>query len=72
MNSTCNIQELEFFKLEEVLNKFKISQAKLYRLVREKRFPGPVKIGTSNRWLLSDFDSYLAEQIEAARNGGAK
>jgi predicted DNA-binding transcriptional regulator AlpA len=64
--------DVEFLRLEEVLKKFKISQAKLYRLVKTQEFPPPIKIGTANRWLASDLESYLTEQIEAARNGGVK
>lgn len=72
MNLICNLMDVEFLRLEEVLKKFKISQAKLYRLVKTHEFPPPIKIGTANRWLTSDLEEYLATQISEARNGGAK
>ncbi|ARU30685.1 hypothetical protein CAP31_02670 [Sulfuriferula sp. AH1] len=64
----CKFLDVEFLKPEDVLKKLKISQAKLYRLVKTHQFPPPVKIGTANRWLASDLEAYLSAQIAATRS----
>lgn len=42
------------------------SRQHLWRLIKERRFPAPVKLGSNtNRWLESEVDDWLREQIAA-------
>lgn len=36
-----------------------VSESMLRKLVRQKRAPKPIHIGTCSRWLISDLDDYL-------------
>ncbi|NTZ41294.1 AlpA family transcriptional regulator [Enterobacter sp. JMULE2] len=38
-----------------------------YRLISEGKFPKPVKLGRSSRWLKSEVEAWLAERIAASR-----
>jgi predicted DNA-binding transcriptional regulator AlpA len=42
-----------------------IHPASLYRSIRAKRFPQPVKVGALSRWLKSECESALARMAEA-------
>jgi predicted DNA-binding transcriptional regulator AlpA len=39
----------------------------LYRGIRARRFPKPVKIGALSRWLRSECETALARMVEARR-----
>ncbi len=45
-------------------------RVQLWRLVREGRFPKPIKIGSRNAWIASEIDRWIVEQI-AKRDGAA-
>ena len=38
-----------------------------YRLISEGKFPKPVKLGRSSRWLKSEVEAWLAKRIAASR-----
>ena len=41
------------------------SRQHLWRLIKAKRFPAPVKLGgNTNRWVESEVDDWLRRQIE--------
>ena len=43
-----------------------IHHATVFRLVREGRFPAPVKLGSSTRWRASDVIAHIAAMRPAA------
>ncbi len=43
----------------------KIKRSQLYGLMREDKFPKPLKIGKSSRWVRSQVDAWIAEQVAA-------
>jgi predicted DNA-binding transcriptional regulator AlpA len=47
-----------------------LGRVQTWRLVREGRFPAPVKVGNTNAWLDNEYDAYLAGRI-AARDGAS-
>lgn len=38
-----------------------------YKLISEGRFPEPIKLGRSSRWLQSEVEKWVQERIEASR-----
>lgn len=52
--------------LPQVRSMLGIGKTKLYALVNTGKFPPPIKIGKSSRWLHSEIDAWL-EQCVASR-----
>jgi predicted DNA-binding transcriptional regulator AlpA len=44
-----------------------INRATLYRGIRQGRYPRPVKVGGSSRWLRSECEAVLREMIGGRR-----
>lgn len=38
-----------------------------YKLIKEKKFPKPVKLGRASRWFKSEVEKWLKERIEESR-----
>ncbi|QUE95331.1 helix-turn-helix transcriptional regulator [Klebsiella pasteurii] len=38
-----------------------------YKLISEGRFPEPIKLGRSSRWLQSEVEKWVQERIDASR-----
>ncbi|HFW6759583.1 TPA: helix-turn-helix transcriptional regulator, partial [Klebsiella pneumoniae] len=38
-----------------------------YRLISENAFPAPIKLGRSSRWLKSEVEAWMTEQIKNSR-----
>lgn len=56
-------QALFTFKDTERYTRVKRSQA--YGLMRKGKFPKPIKIGKSSRWVKSHIDAWISEQVAA-------
>lgn len=44
-----------------------MGRSRIYALIGEGKFPPPVKIGASSRWIVCEIDAYIA-QLAATRN----
>lgn len=53
------------FKFDYLSNYVKFGRSRIYGLIAEGKFPAPVKVGKSSRWVKSEIDSWLSEQITA-------
>lgn len=42
-----------------------MGRSRVYALIYEGKFPPPIKIGRSSRWLKSEIDSWITEQAAA-------
>lgn len=42
-----------------------MGRSRIYGLIVEGKFPPPIKIGRSSRWLKSEIDSWIAAQAAA-------
>lgn len=51
-------------KLDDVLERYRCSRATLYRLISEKKFPAPMKLGSLSRWSESSLEQY-EKRLEA-------
>lgn len=40
-----------------------------YKLISEARFPKPIKLGRSSRWLKSEVEAWMLARIEDSRKG---
>ncbi|HFK5747898.1 TPA: helix-turn-helix transcriptional regulator [Enterobacter kobei] len=38
-----------------------------YKLIKEKKFPKPIKLGRASRWFKSEVEKWLKERIEESR-----
>lgn len=47
--------------LGEVIEKVRLSRGAIYGRIAEKRFPAPIKLGRSSRWLQSELDQWIAQ-----------
>jgi len=45
-----------------------MGRSRIYALIDEDKFPRPIKIGRSSRWLKSEIDSWIAEQVAARQS----
>jgi len=50
----------------EVCRRISVGPSKLYGLIRAGRFPKPIKIVGSSRWVTAEVDRWLADQIAAS------
>lgn len=57
-----------FLKIADVIGKVGFSQSSIYAMMADGKFPQPIRVlGKSNRWLESDINQWMAEQIQAHR-----
>lgn len=43
------------------------STTSVYTLMRERKFPKPIAIGRTNRWIEAEVQAWISEQITANR-----
>ncbi len=55
--------EDRFIELSEVLFLTSLGRTLVYQLMKESRFPTPVKIGKASRWVLSEVHGWLRERM---------
>ncbi len=53
----------KLLSVAEIRQRFGLSKSTTYLYVRDNRFPAPVKIGSSSRWLESEVNAWLAERV---------
>jgi prophage regulatory protein len=57
-----------FLKLSEVVQQVKLSKSQIFRLIGEKRFPAPVRLGErASRFVESEVNAWIAHRIAASR-----
>jgi len=52
-----------FLTINEVVNIVGFKKSTIYKFIRNKTFPKPIKIGRSSRWKLSDINNWLNQFI---------
>lgn len=45
-----------------------MGRSRIYALINEGKFPRPLKIGRSSRWLKSEIDMWISEQVAARQS----
>jgi prophage regulatory protein len=59
---------LRFMRLPEVCHKVALSRTVVYALIKERRFPEPIKMGYASRWLESEVQDWITARIEDSRS----
>lgn len=59
-------------KLDEVRHLVPFSRAKIYQLIKEKKFPQQLKEGGSSLWKMEDILSYIKNLGEKGKQNDAK
>ncbi len=57
-------------RFDDVARSVKFPRSTIYGLIREGRFPAPIKVGKSSRWLTTELNTWI-EQQAAKREGVA-
>lgn len=63
-----NHNHLVFLKLRQVCSRIGYGKSWLWASVKHGRFPSPIRVGGSVRWVSEDVEQWMREQIE--RNQG--
>ena len=58
--------ERELMTLPDLQERLQISRATVYELISRDGLPMPIKIGRSNRWIVTEIAAWLAERKRAA------
>ena len=61
--------DVTFIRLPEVKAVTGLSKTSLYALIKEKRFPAPVRLGPrAVAWVKSEIRQWAAERVQASRS----
>jgi len=50
------------WSLRTLTSSLQISRSQIYQLIQEEKFPKPLKLGRSSRWLKSDIHNWIELQ----------
>jgi predicted DNA-binding transcriptional regulator AlpA len=66
-----NQEYLEFLKLRQVCNRIGFGKSWLWDAIKdkEKRFPAPIRVGGSVRWVSEQVEQWMRERIERNQSG---
>jgi prophage regulatory protein len=68
MLGAVTVSSLQISKLRQVSNQTGLSEPTIYRLVKEKKFPPPIKLGMrASGWVQADIDEWLEARIREQR-----
>ncbi|HEY0308919.1 MAG TPA: AlpA family transcriptional regulator [Acidobacteriaceae bacterium] len=67
--ATDTLQNISFLRLPDVKSVTGLSKTSLYTLIREKRFPAPVRLGPrSVAWIRSEIEKWAVDRVLASRS----
>jgi excisionase family DNA binding protein len=52
--------------LHDVCRRLRLGHSKVYALIKEGRFPAPLKVGRVSRWVTREVDAWVEDQIAAS------
>jgi len=53
------------FTFHDLTRYARVKRSQAYGLMRKGKFPKPIKIGKSSRWVKAQIDTWIAEQVSA-------
>lgn len=62
-----NLLEDQFIDMTFITSYSGMTDKWFYKLIQQGRFPKPIKMGRSSRWLKSEVEEWLAKQISMSR-----
>ncbi|MEE9923797.1 MAG: AlpA family phage regulatory protein [Brucella anthropi] len=63
-------EDLRMLRIDKVLDLFPISKVSLYRLIKEGKFPSPMKLGATNVWSSAELRKWLDNS--RSKSGGRR
>ena len=66
-----DLQHPERYIVKGVRDRVGMHPSTIYAEIKAGRFPRPVKLGRSSRWLESEIDAYIAERVSERDQQGA-
>ncbi len=61
MTADTPASNVRLLPLSAVLAEFGLHKTTIYGLIKQRKFPPPIKIGGSSRWLADEIENYKAE-----------
>lgn len=55
----------ERLTLKDILRLTKTSRSQIYKLLKKREFPAPIKLGRTVRWVRAEVQEYLQQQEDA-------
>ena len=59
---------MKLLTLRDVIQKTGFKKSTIYKFIKTKKFPKPIKIGSSSRWIEEEIDTWIKEQIKGVKN----
>lgn len=66
IDATPTVAE-SLLKLPAVMAQTGLGRTRIYMLMREGRFPRPIKVGATSLWVASEVNAWVLDTITAAR-----
>ena len=57
----------QFVDIKFITHLTGLSDKWFYKLIKDGKFPKPIKLGSSSRWLKSEIENWLQERITKSR-----
>ncbi|EEP7761690.1 AlpA family phage regulatory protein [Salmonella enterica] len=67
MNSNTDLMNDKLVDMVFITEYSGCSDKWFYKLISEGKFPKPIKLGRSSRWLLSEFEIWVQKRIDISR-----
>ncbi|EEQ3414326.1 AlpA family transcriptional regulator [Escherichia coli] len=67
MTQSLSLTEDQFVDMAFITSLTGLTDKWFDRLIKDGRFPKPVKLGRSSRWLKSEVEAWLQERINQSR-----
>lgn len=64
-NSTSQSSETLLWTMPTLSKRIGLSRSSIYQQIQDGKFPEPVKIGRSSRWLAAEIETWVNTQAEA-------
>ncbi|ELY4627311.1 AlpA family phage regulatory protein [Cronobacter sp. HA18006] len=58
---------INLMKIEQISSAIGFKKTQIYKWIKEESFPKPLKFGRCSRWVSSEIDAWIAEQIKTRR-----
>ena len=62
-----NLENESLLRLPQVLKIIPINKSAWWQGCKDGRYPKPIKLGRSSRWLKSEVENWLQERIDQSR-----
>lgn len=63
-------QPLRLLRLPEVINRVAMGKSTIYAMIAHQKFPAPMHFGKASRWLESEIDEWICQQLMNRKQAG--